>query len=54
MADEHATNGADAQAAGAANEQQKAQFAIQRIYVKDISFECPGALMSLKKNGNLK
>jgi preprotein translocase subunit SecB len=48
MADEHATNGADAQAAGA-NQQQAQQFAIQRIYVKDISFECPGAPNIFKK-----
>jgi preprotein translocase subunit SecB len=48
MADEHATNSTDTQAAGA-NQQQQAQFAIQRIYVKDISFECPGAPNVFKK-----
>lgn len=37
------------QANGAANEQQGPQFAIQRIYTKDISFEAPNAPEIFKK-----
>ena len=37
------------QANGAANEQQGPQFAIQRIYTKDISFEAPNAPEVFKK-----
>lgn len=39
MSDEHKTNGN----AAAAQEQQGPQFAIQRIYTKDISFEAPNS-----------
>jgi preprotein translocase subunit SecB len=39
----------DQQANGAANEQQAPQFAIQRIYTKDISFEAPNAPGIFKK-----
>jgi len=37
------------QANGAANEQQGPQFAIQRIYTKDVSFEAPNAPEVFKK-----
>ena len=43
---EQQANGA---ANGAANEQQGPQFAIQRIYTKDISFEAPNAPEIFKK-----
>jgi preprotein translocase subunit SecB len=39
----------DQQANGAASEQQGPQFAIQRIYTKDISFEAPNAPEIFKK-----
>lgn len=39
----------DQQANGAANEQQGSQFAIQRIYTKDMSFEAPNAPAIFKK-----
>lgn len=44
MADENQTNDAAAQP-----EQQNAQFAIQRIYTKDISFEAPNSPNIFKK-----
>lgn len=44
MAEENQTNEAAAQA-----EQQNAQFAIQRIYTKDISFETPNSPNIFKK-----
>ncbi|WP_194756121.1 protein-export chaperone SecB [Aliidiomarina indica] len=46
MADEQQ----NAQANGAAqNEQQKAQFQIQRIYIKDVSFEAPNSPAMFRK-----
>lgn len=33
-------------------EQQKPQFAIQRIYTRDVSFESPNAPAIFAKNGN--
>jgi preprotein translocase subunit SecB len=44
MAEEHQANEAGAQA-----NQQNAQFAIQRIYTKDISFETPNSPAMFKK-----
>lgn len=44
MAEEHQAN-----AAGAQTNQQNAQFAIQRIYTKDISFETPNSPAIFKK-----
>ena len=40
---------AEQQANGVATEQQGVQFAIQRIFVKDISFEAPNAPAIFRK-----
>ena len=45
---EETTNGAAANAEGA----QGAQFTIQKIYLKDVSFEAPGAPAILNEQGN--
>lgn len=44
MAEEQQANGAAAQ-----NEQQQVQFAIQRIYTKDVSFEAPNSPAIFRK-----
>jgi preprotein translocase subunit SecB len=43
---------ADENTQGAAGAEQQAQFAIQKIYVKDISFEAPGTPMVFNEQGN--
>lgn len=47
MAEEHQVNGADN--AAAEQQAQGPQFAIQRVYTKDISFEAPNAPETFKK-----
>ena len=44
MADEQQANGATAE-----NQQQQPQFAIQRVYTKDVSFEAPNSPSVFRK-----
>ena len=43
MAEENSQNAAGGNQAAAGQQKQQLQFAVQRIYVKDISFEAPNS-----------
>ena len=54
MSEEHNTPDFDANAAAAAGDQSQAQFAMQRIYNKDISFEAPNTPEIFQEQGQLE